>query len=143
MKKNYELLEILAPGQSRVVCKAKRKLDNLPCVIKAISMPQLDRLAQEDSENEVKKISSTEYPYIVKYYDSFLEDNILYIVMEFFEKGDLSSLINSRSEPIPETQIWKIFLQICMGLEYLHHINKLHKSLKETNLFLLDDKNIK
>jgi len=43
--------------------------------------------------NEVKILSALENPYIVKYYDSFIEKNYLNIVMEYCDGGDLAGYI--------------------------------------------------
>jgi NIMA (never in mitosis gene a)-related kinase 1/4/5 len=43
--------------------------------------------------NEVNILSKMESPYIVKYYDSFIEKNYLNIIMEYCEGGDLYNLI--------------------------------------------------
>ena len=63
--------------------------------------------------------------------------------MEFCENGDLSKLIKSRTKPFPEAKIWEIFLQICLGLEYLHRVKVLHRDIKTMNLFLLNEKSIR
>lgn len=63
--------------------------------------------------------------------------------MEYCENGDLSKLIKSRTKPFPEAKIWEIFLQICLGLEYLHKVKVLHRDIKTMNLFLCDEKFIR
>jgi NIMA (never in mitosis gene a)-related kinase len=143
MKKDYDLLGVLGRGSFGVVYKARRKETNQLCVVKVIQVSQLDQPSQEDSLNEVKILSSLDNLYIVKYFDSFVEDNQLFIVMEYCEKGDLSLLIKSRTKPLPENRIWEILLQICMGLEYLHRVKVLHRDIKTMNLFMADEKGIR
>lgn len=111
--------------------------------MKIIPVGQLDSISQEDSLNEVKILSSLDNYYIVKYFDSFVEENQLHIVMEYCEKGDLSKLIKSRTKPFAEPRIWEIFLQICLGLEHLHRVKVLHRDIKTMNLFLFDEKSIR
>jgi NIMA (never in mitosis gene a)-related kinase len=55
-------------------------------------------------------LASLDSPYIVKYYDSFIENKILYIVMEYCEMGDLSKVLNTQRGPMEEIRIWKFFL---------------------------------
>lgn len=56
---------------------------------------------------------------IVKYYDSFIEDNSkVNIVMEYCEKGDLHKLLKKRKDPIDpskhkyltENMVWNFFI---------------------------------
>ena len=106
-------------------------------------MHNMDQDSQADSLNEVRILSSLDNIYIVKYFDSFVEDSKLHIIMEFCEKGDVSNLIKSRTQLFKENKIWEIFLQICLGLEYLHSKKTLHRDIKTLNIFLFSDKSIR
>jgi serine/threonine protein kinase len=148
MRELYETLSSLGQGSFGTVYKAKRKSNNssadgLICVMKIIPIAQLDPTSQQDSLNEVAILSSLDNYYIVKYFDSFIEDNKLHIIMEYCEKGDISALIKSRTQPLKENRIWEIFLQSCLGLEYLHSRKILHRDIKTLNIFMFDDKNIR
>ena len=148
MKDNYEIISNLGQGSFGSVYKVRRKsnnnlADNLVCVMKVIPMFQLDPDSQEDSLNEVKILSSLDNFYIVKYFDSFVEESKLYIIMEYCEKGDVSKLIKGRSSLFKEIKIWEIFLQICLGLEYLHSKKILHRDIKTLNIFLYNEKFIR
>jgi NIMA (never in mitosis gene a)-related kinase len=50
---------------------------------------------KNEAINEVTILSKLDNPYIVKYYDSFIEKNFLNIIMEFCEGGDLHSHLKS------------------------------------------------
>jgi serine/threonine protein kinase len=43
--------------------------------------------------NEVTILARMDSPHIVQYFDSFVEDDTLHIVMEFCNRGDLSGLL--------------------------------------------------
>ncbi|OMJ78526.1 hypothetical protein SteCoe_21631 [Stentor coeruleus] len=103
----------------------------------------MDANSQEDSLNEVKILSSLDNLYIVKYFDSFVEENKLYIIMEYCEKGDVSKFIKTKPNLLKEQRIWEIFLQTCLGLEYLHSKKILHRDIKTLNIFLYDEKYIR
>ena len=42
-----------------------------------------------------------------------------------------------------ENFVWKVFIQICLGVHYLHSQNVLHRDLKTLNIFLTKDKEAK
>ena len=104
----------------------------------------------QNSELAIEKIreitihSSLNHNNIAKYYDSFFENDSLYIVLQYCPKGDLYKFIQSQKGiPLNESKIWKIFLEICLGLEYLHSKSIIHKDLKSSNVFLTNDFTVK
>ena len=94
--KDFEVLNKLGQGSFGTVFKVRRKIDKNFYVLKIINISQMDRRGQQESINEVKILASLDSPYIVKYFDSFIENKTLNIIMEFCDKGDLSQAIRSQ-----------------------------------------------
>ena len=64
--------------------------------------------------------------------------------MEYCNKGDLGQYLkNHISRLLPESIIWKFFIQICLGLRYIHSKKILHRDVKLINLFLTDNDEIR
>ena len=108
----------------------------------------------ENTKNEIEILKSINHDNIVKYYNSFIqkEDNSfsqeekLYIIMEYCEKGDLRKLIKSykeKKEKIKENEIINIILDICEGLKEIHKRNIIHRDLKPENIYINKDLKIK
>lgn len=60
--------------------------------------------------------------------------------MTYCEGGDLQSIITKAKQNktlIPESTILHYFVQILLGLEYMHHNSVLHRDIKTQNIFLL------
>lgn len=56
---------------------------------------------------------------------------MLHIVMGYCEGGDLCSRLKTYGDCLlPETQVVEWFVQIALGLQYLHDRNILHRDLK-------------
>jgi NIMA (never in mitosis gene a)-related kinase len=108
-------------------------------VLKQISLFNMDKNQIEEVMNESKLLSSLDSHYIVKYYDSFVENNNLNIVMEYCDSGDLSKYLQINQgivKRISEDKIWKFFFEISLGISYLHSKKILHRDLKTLNIFL-------
>ena len=57
------------------------------------------------------------HPFIVRYRESFIEDNILNIVMEYCDNGDLNNFLKMQNKrPLKEDKIWRFFIEITTGL---------------------------
>jgi NIMA (never in mitosis gene a)-related kinase len=99
----------------------------------------MDKKQVEEVMNESRLLSSIDSHFIVKYYDSFVDNNNLNIVMEYCDSGDLSKYLNINMnivKHLTEEKIWKNFIEISLGISYLHSKKILHRDLKTLNIFL-------
>ncbi|XP_045884126.1 serine/threonine-protein kinase Nek5 isoform X1 [Meles meles] len=77
------------------------------------------------------------HPNIVTFFSSFQENNRLFIVMEYCDGGDLMRRIRrQRGMLFSEDQILSWFVQISLGLKYIHDRKILHRDIKAQNVFL-------
>ena len=100
----------------------------------------------KEAKNESLILSKLSFKYVVKYYDSFIEDDCLNIIMEYCEEGDLGTFINNliqNNSSLSEQQVWHFFIQISLGLAYIHSNKILHRDLKPMNIFLKKNNLIK
>jgi NIMA (never in mitosis gene a)-related kinase len=66
------------------------------------------------------------------------------IIMEYCENGDLGKFLKKQmNRPVDESKIWKFFIEMCLGLRYLHSNKILHRDIKTINMFLGKDDKIK
>ena len=146
MIKDYIIKERLGTGAFGIVYKVLKQSNNYPYVIKQIPLFGLTKKQINDAKLEAKILSSVKSIYIVRYYESFEENNYLNIVMEYCDGGDLSQFIEKSKEkkkPLEENLIWNIFLKITIGLAALHKSKILHRDLKSLNIFLTKNLDIK
>jgi len=139
-KSDFDFGARLGKGSFGEVFAAKRRKDGKTYVIKMIRIAELSQKEQRAAVNEVHVMASLSSPFVVRYFDSFIEDGLLHIVMEYCSRGDLQQLIRSETEanapPMDEVRVWAIFLQVLLGLAYLHSRRILHRDLKSANIFL-------
>ncbi|XP_058585671.1 serine/threonine-protein kinase Nek10 isoform X4 [Neofelis nebulosa] len=105
---------------------------------------------KKDRDSSVKNIVSEltiikeqlYHPNVVRYYKTFLENDRLYIVMELIEGAPLGEHFSSLKEKqhhFIEERLWKIFIQLCLALRYLHKEKRIvHRDLTPNNIMLGD-----
>lgn len=103
--------------------------------LKKVKMNELSAKERESALNEIRILASIEHDNIIAYKDAFIDDkeDVLCIVMEFAEKGDLSSIIESHKRNktnMDERQIWSYLIQMTRGLKALHEMKICHRDLK-------------
>ena len=117
----------------------KNKKNNSNYILKKIYMNSEEL---NKNENEVKIIKKLKHENIVKYYDSFKDNNYLFIIMEYCQNSDLSKFIKNykdNNQSIEESIISSIVLDICAGIKEIHKNNIIHRDLKPENIFITDE----
>jgi serine/threonine protein kinase len=108
--------------------------------VKIIKIKNIPKKEREATKVEVELLKRLNHPNIVRYIDSFLSQNSesLCIAMEYCDGGDLASQVKAaRRKLFSEDKILHWFVQIALGVHYMHTKNVLHRDLKTQNIFLL------
>ncbi|XP_021360086.1 probable serine/threonine-protein kinase pXi isoform X2 [Mizuhopecten yessoensis] len=96
------------------------------------------------ARKEAEILSKLNHGNVLKYIESFEDEDTLNIVTEFCEGGDLEDYLRERKgRQLAEQHIALWIYQVVLGLQYIHEQNILHRDLKTKNLFLTDSLNIK
>jgi serine/threonine protein kinase len=124
-----------------------------------------DQKKHVDKEEGILKLLKNSCPYIVNFFESFQNNDYVFIyfyffyfllfffkrgikflVMELCEVGTLKDLIDSRKRfklLISEEQIWKIITQLFIGLAVMNSHNIAHRDIKDCNIFIDNENNVK
>ena len=151
--KNYKIIKRIGFGASGLVYKVTKANDPTDqiYILKQVlfsdnNLEETNKKAKE-GKNEAIILSKLSCKFIVKYYESFIdEDYNLNIIMEYCDSGDLNAYIESKKKQkklLSENEIWYFFIQISLGLAYIHSKNILHRDLKPMNIFLTNKNHVK
>ena len=99
-------------------------------------MKQLEN--NDISRNEIEIHKSLKHNNIVSYKDSIIDNDTVYIIVEFCENKDLASFFgeNKKRKNLKEIEVQYFILQIIHALKYLHKRRIVHRDLKPGNIFL-------
>ncbi|KAF6376548.1 NIMA related kinase 5 [Rhinolophus ferrumequinum] len=133
----YDVIKVIGEGAFGKAYLAKGKSDSKHCVIKEINFAKMPIQEKEASKKEVILLAKMKHPNIVTFFNSFQENNRLFIVMEYCDGGDLMKRINrQRGVLFSEDQVLSWFVQISLGLKHIHDRKILHRDIKTQNIFL-------
>lgn len=108
-------------------------------VLKEISVGGLNPNETVQASLEAQLLSKLDHPAIVKFHSSFVEQDNFCIITEYCEGRDLDYKIQEYKEAgrtFPEGQIIEWFVQLLLGVDYMHERRILHRDLKSKNIFL-------
>lgn len=144
MEREIQLLQTLYKTKAVTVYKALRNgTDRVVKVFKIKSISEANSI-----KAEAHRMKAVDHPFIVDIEDCIFvgQGNSIsevWLVMEYFPKGDLQKLIRSRqNSPWSEQQLYNYFYQLIDALAYLESLNLAHRDIKPQNIFVTQSENL-
>ncbi|GAA5832874.1 hypothetical protein JCM5353_003737 [Sporobolomyces roseus] len=158
MDESYASGDVIGTGSFGIIRKVTRRVDGRVLARKELNYGRMDErdLKQLTEEvNILEQLGSNDN--IVRYYERFVDkpNNMLYILMEYCEGGDLAGVIQRCRKTgcsLPEDVVWAYLTQITLALHDCHSETDLngkrkpvilHRDIKPENVFLDKDNNLK
>uniref|UniRef100_A0A914WEK6 non-specific serine/threonine protein kinase n=1 Tax=Plectus sambesii TaxID=2011161 RepID=A0A914WEK6_9BILA len=133
---NYEKLSVVGRG-AHGICYLCRRADGEKVIVKQIPVDGMSAQEKQATLGEVKLLQMLGHPNIIGYYENFIEDSALCIVMQYAQGGTLCDMLEQRSGCLmDEERILYYFTQIVLSLHHLHSKQILHRDLKTQNILL-------
>ncbi|XP_064645457.1 uncharacterized protein LOC135498878 isoform X2 [Lineus longissimus] len=132
----FEKIRTVGKGAYGAAVLYRKRDDDSLVILKEINMHDLNAAERQLALNEVKVLAVLDHPNIISYYDSFEEDGVLMIEMEYANGGTLAQYLSHRDAPLDEKEILEIFQQMVAAIRHIHEHNILHRDMKTANIFL-------
>ena len=125
---DFEFIKLLGKGGFGKVLKVSSLINHKVYAMKILDLEEKEgegiskELKEQYFISEIELLKNLNHPNICKYYKSFREEDKLYIIMEYFDNGDLETYIkvlknNTKQKELKRDEMWNIFYQCLSGLD--------------------------
>jgi DNA-binding NarL/FixJ family response regulator/tRNA A-37 threonylcarbamoyl transferase component Bud32 len=132
------VLRLIGEGGMSRVYLASREGDDVPLVVKILrSEVTSDKMALERFIEEYNLVGRIHSRHVAAIYGHGVSGEHAYLVMEFFDGGDLNKRLGGK--PLPPEEALQIFRELMFALGDIHEQGILHRDLKPQNLMFRSD----
>ncbi len=133
-----KVLRLIGEGGMARVYLASRDGDDEPLVVKILRREVLsNKTALARFMEEYTLVESIHSRHVARVYRHGKSEEHAYLVMEFFEGGDLNKRLAGK--PIDPLEALRIFRELMFALGEIHEKGILHRDLKPQNLMFRED----
>lgn len=139
MLHKYKVVKELGKGGFGRALLVRSTTNNQLKVAKEIDLSNQPLEMRKFALHEAEMLQTLKHTNIIKYCNCTKGAKKIFILMDYADGGDLDKFIEKyerEKKRIPEDKILDIFVQICLGIKYLHDRKILHRDLKPQNVFL-------
>jgi ActR/RegA family two-component response regulator/tRNA A-37 threonylcarbamoyl transferase component Bud32 len=132
------VLHLIGEGGTARVYLASREGDDEPLVVKILRREIVsDRNALARFMEEYSLVERLQSRHVARIHGHGDVEGHAYLVMEFFEGGDLNKRLAGK--PLPPPEAMRLFRELMLALGDIHEKGILHRDLKPQNLMFRDD----
>jgi len=114
--------------------------DGEKVAIKVINRNRLSKYMHQRLSEELRIHSKVKHENIVRMHDVVEEGDVMYLIFELLEGGDIFDFIISNGR-LEEKDAKRLFKQLCTGLKHCHDQHIIHHDVKLENCMLKKDRN--
>lgn len=135
--KEYILTSVvLGTGSYAEVRMAKKKKTNETVAVKIVDKTNLTSREVRGLQKEVEILKTVNHKNVVKLYDYYEEEQIMYVVMEYVGGGELFDRVVKNDPPFSENDVRRIIKTLADALHHCKQHGIIHRDIKPQNLLL-------
>ncbi len=140
LKQNYRIqgnAKVLGAGQfGKVFLSESIANPSFKVAIKILNKIKLGAHLEAIKE-EVSILTRLDHPNIVKYYETYMDSEYMYLVMEYCPGGELFDKIASKEDQVfNESEACTIMLKMFRAVNHCHANGIVHRDIKPENIMI-------
>ena len=141
---NYKIIKKIASGGMGDVYLAEHTVLENKVAIKSLHSSLVnDEEFRKRFRTEAKTQWKLAHPNIVKLIDFQERKDGLFLIMEYVEGKQLNDYISKVTGPIPDKDLFPLFIQILSAIKYAHSKKLIHRDIKPSNILITPEGNAK
>ena len=119
----------------KVFLAHNRANNDVKVAIKTLSKKKLTDQTINDIKDEIQILQTLDHPNIIKYFETFENEKFMYLVMEYWEGGELfERLTDEDSGQFTEQEAANIMKKLFHAISHCHSHGIIHRDLKPENI---------
>ncbi|KAL7722182.1 non-specific serine/threonine protein kinase [Entamoeba marina] len=143
--KDFDTVKVIGRGgfgEVRLVVKKGTSDVYAMKMMKKKDMIERKQIEHVRAERDILAQTHFTNEWVVKMYNSFQDDDYLYIVMEYLGGGDMMSLL-IKEDIFPEEMARFYIAELVLALDSIHRLDYIHRDVKPDNILIGYDGHIK
>src|SRR5215469_16449842 len=134
---HYRLIRLLGQGGFASVYLGEHELIGIKTAVKVLDDPNVTQADKLNFMREATIISKLNHPNIIQFreFGERARDNILYLVMEYMPRKNISQL-HPPGSILPITRVVSYVNQLASALQAVHDENIVHRDIKPQNILI-------
>ncbi|CAD8064609.1 unnamed protein product [Paramecium sonneborni] len=133
----YSIIRLLGKGTFGKVYKIKSRITQQDFAVKVFDKKAISNYQDYQLiTKELQIIRSLNHPGIIKFFETYENDDHIFLIYEMVEQGELYALLKERH--LTEDESLLIIKQLLQAVLYIHSKGILHRDLKPSNLLMRD-----
>eukprot|EP00959_Pyramimonas_sp_CCMP1952_P111026 2322723-Pyramimonas_sp.AAC.1 len=142
--RSYELLEHIGEGSVTKVYRARCIEWDEEVAVKVMQLDHVDSGTQVEVQREMQTMLKLSHPNLVKTYCSFVDENLLWLVMPYLGGGSAHHLIKwKHCKGLDEGVISTMLKSVLKACDYCHRNQLTHRDIKSGNILVGADGGVK
>lgn len=100
-------------------------------------IPQKASFMASVLDHEFRALQRLNYPNVVSFKYSLMNDSKVYLFMNYVEGGTLQQVVDKYEPPVVHLAFW--FAELTLAIEYVHSVGILHRDVKPANCMIGTD----